>query len=232
MFLLIFHSGNAAMQDSLSNSTAVFDTAVVEVRTPDKAQEEEVFNDAKLKYKKAEAQNPGAMNNFLEWLAGKLFNNVTSESLVYTRRIILWTIIILSLIIVVRILWRSQLLWLTKPAPKATAFSFSDVTEDLSAVNFDREINKAIQNSDYRLAIRWLYLKTLFIMDQKKHIHFAPYKTNIDYRYELKDKNLEPGFISLSRIYEYVWYGQFVITEMHYNNYLEEFNQYQKRLSV
>jgi hypothetical protein len=133
---------------------------------------------------------------------------------------------------VIRLLLKSELISLTKAGPKATFFNFSDITEDLTKINFDRQVEDAVLLNDYRLATRWLYLKTLFILDQNKHISFTPFKTTFDYRFELKGKVFESDFVNLSSTYEYVWYGQFLITENSFRHNAESFRQFETIIHV
>lgn len=172
------------------------------------------------------------MEKFLEWLAEMLFGQAGYDNVNTARQILIWSIIILSIVIIVWLLSRSELASLVKPKSKATAFNFSDVTEDLATINFDQKINEAEKQSDYRLAIRWHYLKILFILDKNGLISFASFKTNIDYSNELKAKEYHSGFIKLSRIYEYVWYGQFELNEAWYLSNASEFKTIEKQLNV
>jgi hypothetical protein len=148
------------------------------------------------------------------------------------RTTIIWTIVLAAIAILIWLLSTSQLVSLIKPKPKSTSFNFNDVTEDLNAINFDLKISEALQQFDYRLAIRWRYLKMLFILDKKQMIAFAPFKTNIDYGNELKGKNYHPGFMKLSRIYEYVWYGQFTLNDNDYGNNAQEFETIERQINV
>jgi len=183
-------------------------------------------------YKGTVKEAPGFFEGLLAWLAMKLFGKAGVENIVFTRRLIIWTVIIISVYVIIRLLLRTELAGLTRQKAKSTAFSFTDLTEDLDQVNFDQRIAEALKENDYRLAICWQYLKTLFLLDKKQLISFAPHKTNIDYRYELKDKGLQEGFTGLSRIYEYAWYGRFVITETNYTLNAEKFAALQKQADV
>jgi hypothetical protein len=208
------------------------DTSAIKITKPSKQKEDAVFSDSKLKYKQNIKTRPGLLERFLEWLAEMLFGKAGYRNVDLTRKIIIWTIIIASFVIIIWLLSRSQLVSLIKPKHKATAFNFSDVTEDLNAINFEARISEAVKNDDFRLAIRWHYLKMLFVLDQKKLIAFAPYKTNIDYKYELKDKQALNFFLSLSRIYEYVWYGEFKVTSANYASNAQDFNDFEKQVNV
>lgn len=220
------------IKDTLAITVPVSDTSAIHVITPSKAKEEAVFADQKLKYKGDVKAAPGFFDTFLAWLAYKLFGKVSPENVGNARNIIVWSTVMISLVVLIRLLLRTDLVSLTKQKAKSTAFNFTDLTEDLNAVNFDQRIAEALKNADYRLATRWQYLKMLFLLDKKQVISFAPYKTNIDYKYEIRDKNLQDVFTSLSRIYEYVWYGRFVITEYNYALNSEKFSALEKQLNV
>ena len=220
------------IKDTLVIESGVADTSAIHVIAPSTEKEEAVFADQKLKYKGDVKAAPGFLDTFLAWLAYKLFGKVNPENIGTARNIIVWSSVGLSLIVVIRLLLRTDLVSLTRQKAKNTAFNFTDITEDLNAVNFNQRIAEALKDADYRLATRWQYLKMLFLLDKKQLIAFAPYKTNIDYKYEIKDKNLQDNFTGLSRIYEYVWYGRFVITENNYALNSEKFTAFEKQLNV
>lgn len=163
-----------------------------------------------------------------DWLFGKAgFNNVN-----LTRKIIIWIVIIVSFAIIIWLLSKTQLVSLIKPKPKAIAFNFTDLTEDLNTVNFEQKISEALKFNDFRTAVRWHYLKILFLLDKKQLIVFAPFKTNIDYTYELKNDTYKTSYKKLSRIYEYIWYGQFDINQSSYTDNANEFKNFEQQLNV
>lgn len=209
-----------------------YDTTSIKIIHPSIEKETELFSDSKLNYKQDAVAQKGIIERFLEWLAENLFGKADFENINVARQIIIWSIIIVSIIIIVWLLSKSELVSLIKPKSKATTFNFSDVTEDLNTINFNQKINDAEKHHDYRLAIRWRYLKILFILDKKSFISFASFKTNIDYSNELKGKEFHSHFIKLSRIYEYVWYGQFSVNETGYLNNVEEFKSIEKQINV
>lgn len=199
---------------------------------PSKQKEVSIFSDSKLKYKQSNIVSPSLLQRFLSWLSEWLFGNVGYENINRTRTIIIWSVIIVSFTIIIWLLSKTQLISLIKPKPKATSFNFTDVTEDLNTINFELKITDALNINDYRLAIRWHYLKILFLLDKKQLIVFAPYKTNIDYTYELKKDTYVTSYKQLSRIYEYIWYGQFSINEISYTENAKGFNNFEQQLNV
>jgi preprotein translocase subunit SecG len=184
------------------------------------------------------------MDRFLEWLANLFFDKAGPENILAARKIFIWTIVIVSVIIIVLLFFRSEVGGLVRPKTMSTAFSFSDVTEDISGIDFGRRISEALAANDYRLAVRWHYLKILFILDKNRIITFSPFKTNIDYGNEIrnsesnsattevKGRNLYGTFRELSRVYEFVWYGKFDIDNNDYGQYAENFSRFEKQVNV
>lgn len=72
--------------------------------------------------------------------------------------------------------------------------------------NFDELIISAIEEKNFRLAIRYLYLRTLVFLSQKDRIKLKDWKSPYDYEKEL-DRKLIPVYSSLTRLFEYAWYG-------------------------
>ena len=230
--VIITHEGSAGLTGKTSINEVQVDSSEIIVVSPSKEKENKLFADPKLQYKNTVTAEKGFFERFLEWLAEKLFGNAGFENVLTARQIIIWTVCILALAILIWLLSRTELVSLIKPKPKATAFNFMDVVEDLDKINFEEKIKAALLEGDYRLAIRWHYLKILFLLDKAGLISFASYKTNIDYRYELKSKAHQHAFIHLSYIYEHVWYGQFIIGITDYKEKESEFNNFEKELGV
>ncbi len=82
--------------------------------------------------------------------------------------------------------------------------------------DFDRLIREAVQQRNYRLAVRYHYLQTLHQLAQKNYVQLAADKTNYQYVRELADVTKQNEFASLTLNYEYVWYGEFAIDEIQY----------------
>lgn len=100
--------------------------------------------------------------------------------------------------------------------------------EDIRKIKIDDIITQAIEDRNYRKAVRYLYLKLLKELDKKDFISWTINKTNREYALELK-RELKPDFKKLSRFYEYVWYGDFEVNKNgfeaiheHYKNYFSK----------
>ena len=84
--------------------------------------------------------------------------------------------------------------------------------------DFDAMIGQALRNGNYRLGVRYQYLKTLHQLATRNFIELAADKTNYQYVQETGNRGgfLKNDFAALTLSYEYVWYGEFAIDETTY----------------
>jgi hypothetical protein len=83
-----------------------------------------------------------------------------------------------------------------------------------------------IQIKDYRQAVRYLYLKTLRLLNDREMIRYHPESTNHDYWQQLSATPQGKPFSDLITIYENVWYGEFPLEDalfMRLRQYFEDF---------
>jgi hypothetical protein len=86
-------------------------------------------------------------------------------------------------------------------------------------------LEKALDEKLYRLAVRLTYLIVLKQLSESGKIHWQADKTNRSYLDENGDKSLQQPFANLTRLYEYVWYGDFDINAGHYKDIETDFNE-------
>jgi len=109
--------------------------------------------------------------------------------------------------------------------------AYSVETEDIHKTNFAEEIDLAVSQGNYKKAIRLLYLFTLKLFTDHDLIDWKPSKTNHDYVYEISNSAIKDGFLSLSYIFEYVWYGDFIASAEHYSEMNKVFVELKKGLT-
>lgn len=113
-----------------------------------------------------------------------------------------------------------------------TALAAELVNEKSSIESIERLIEKAESSSEYRLAIRLHYLKSLKLLDTATIITWRSGKTNHDYLLEIQDSQLKEEFDDLNYIYEYSWYGQFAIDdEAQYSQLSETYLTFYENIS-
>ncbi len=82
---------------------------------------------------------------------------------------------------------------------------------NVSEENIDKLISDYKNVGDYRMALRYHFIMILKRMVARNIIKWDPDKTNTDYKYEIKSRALAEKFGQISSIYEYVWYGEFLL---------------------
>lgn len=102
--------------------------------------------------------------------------------------------------------------------------------DNIHEINFDQELQLAIQHGDFKLAVRLLYLKGLKKLTDAQYIKWQPGKTNLAYLNELSGTPLNRPFNVLTRQFEFIWYGDFPINEQKFNGLKESFTQFYKEV--
>jgi hypothetical protein len=91
-------------------------------------------------------------------------------------------------------------------------------------------IRLAFEGGNYRLAVRYQYLKSLNSLAVRQHISLAADKTNYQYVQEIANTVLKNEFSSLTLNYEYIWYGEFVIDGSKYQRLAASFSDFNKKI--
>ena len=98
--------------------------------------------------------------------------------------------------------------------------------EDIDESDYERLLQRAIQQKEFRLATRYYYLWLLKKLSQKEYIDYHKDKTNSDYLFELKDAQTRSKFSYLSYIYSYVWYGEFQVDELKFGTIKSKYQSF------
>lgn len=135
-----------------------------------------------------------------------------SRLTIFYRILSIFTVGILVFYII-RAFVQKDAYWLFKKRSKKVAIPVDDVEKNLTTVHFPTLLSKTINESQYRLAIRYYYLWLLQSLQESKQIEWHIEKTNSDYVAEIKDEKTRENFQYLSYIYNNIWYGEHEITE-------------------
>ncbi|WP_237275903.1 DUF4129 domain-containing protein [Tenacibaculum ovolyticum] len=90
--------------------------------------------------------------------------------------------------------------------------NLSDEEELIRDRDLPKLIKGAITDGNYKLATRYYYLLLLKKLSEKELISWQQEKTNEDYIKEVSsNKDLHKEFKEVTHLYDYVWYGEFLI---------------------
>jgi hypothetical protein len=107
-----------------------------------------------------------------------------------------------------------------------------DGDKDIFSVSFDEEIKNAKNANNFRLAIRLMYLQVLKILADTNRIQYEADKTNSDYLLQLHTTAYYQEFFKLTRDFEYVWYGRFLISEAVFSKMQDDFTSFINRVTL
>jgi len=97
--------------------------------------------------------------------------------------------------------------------------------EPVTVSDYDKLIHQSCKLGDYRMAVRYLFLKNLARLADKEYLHLSADKTNYQYVQEIRaDKKNE--FASLVLTYEYIWYGNFPLNQEAYTGIEKRYSSF------
>jgi hypothetical protein len=191
---------------------------IVEERIFDQQKLEKFKNDKNFRYETKESYVElwwkRSKSKFFDWIKKKF--NVSFENTLAFQDLLVYLIMILGFVafaVALRKMTIKNFIF-SKPAKPVAEWSF--IEDNIHEINFDSEINQALNNENYRLAIRLIFQKTLKYLDENEFITWQPQKTNKQYIYEIKNSNLRNQLKSITLIFEKTWYGEYPSTRDEY----------------
>jgi hypothetical protein len=163
------------------------------------------------------------MYRIIGFLINLLFNPTGSAESIFFY--IICILLVIGLIIVIMRM-NSIGIFSRSNTQNKGGLDFSELTEDINSIDFDKMIEEAVKTGMYRRAVRLYYLKSLKQLSDKSQIVWEINKTNRDYLYELRSPSLRTAFENITYVYEYVWYGNVEIDAEKFSKVRTTFNQF------
>jgi len=165
-----------------------------------------------------------AWDRFKEWLYDlfKDFFNLADKSKSLNHidsvlKVLAVLLIIFVIYMIVKALLNKEGSWIFGRNSQTKIIDYTDIEKNIHLVDFKKLVASAISKDDKRLATRYYYLWLLKKMSDAALIEWHPEKTNTEYSYEIKSQEMKENFNYLSYLYNYIWYGEFEITEVIFN---------------
>ena len=167
-------------------------------------------------YMKLRAQPPSVWQRIWWWVGSiieKMFSNPNTP---WLSRILFYTLLLI--VLAGAIFYILKLRYGGALAPESKWANASGIVGygTIEGVDYEQLIKDALKESNYKLAIRYSYLKTLHLLAENEFIAFKDWKTPYDYEKELTVNLISP-YQKLSRLFEYVWYGDHEATKTDYD---------------
>lgn len=141
---------------------------------------------------------------------------------------LVYTAIIISVLAILYLLLKNTFGIATTDGYKSSGISYLITEEEIRTTDFEALMNEALGDQQYRLAVRYLYLKSLQRLVNRRIIDWKSEKTNRDYLLELPMGELRQGFGRLTLLFEYVWYGEFNVDRDRFEQFRNQFQQFEK----
>ena len=168
--------------------------------------------------KTGESQN--LLSRFFNWIGRGLKNifgiDLSPEALKILEYFIYFLMGGLVIYLLVRVLVNEKFNSIFTKKAK-TIFDIDLAEQHIENLDLDALLNSALEDKNYRLAIRYHFLRILKRLSQKDIIEWHFDKTNTDYQNEIQQQQLQLGFKEVSYLYDYIWYGEQPIDESIYD---------------
>jgi hypothetical protein len=223
-FLLVFAFSALYSQKSVQS-----DTSKIIERSFNTNSLQKIREDKDFQYDHYKEPPKSIWDRFWSWFWWKV------DQIMRTRqgRTTVWTIIILLSItaivfFILKVMGMNKVGLFGRTSNSGLPYNVS--SDDINNISFDEAIDQAISERNFRLALRLLYLQSLKKLSDKGYIEWQINKTNSDYIIEVVNKPWHSLFKSLTRKFEYTWYGEMNIGKEDFENLQLQFQQFNNQL--
>ncbi|MCW3116032.1 MAG: hypothetical protein JWM28_114 [Chitinophagaceae bacterium] len=170
--------------------------------------------------KKKQAANRAGIS-FWEWLARQRWYKAAA-----------WIIIIGGFAaVLIWFLASSQVGIFRRRSKTVAEAGTGEMTENIFEIDYHKEIDKAMQEANYRLAVRLMFLRLLKNLSERHVIEYKQGRTNFDYLAQVNNSGYYKDFFRLTRNYEYAWYGEFAVSPEIFMAIKNDFENFEKQLN-
>jgi len=212
------------------------DSNRIKVREIDSAAIAKYAKQRDFMYKELSPEQQSLWQKFWRWiwdLINRIFSGKSSDSgfvklfFIVLKYLIIAATIGLIIFIVLK-LWGVDLKIFTGKSEKVDV-PYHETLENIHEINFEDQLEGALQQSNYRLAVRLLYLRTLKKLSDQGLISWLPDKTNKTYVAEIEDPHRSAEFSILTNQFEYIWYGEFHIDKIGFDHLQQSFHHFNNK---
>ena len=228
LFLIIFFISIDFIASAQQRIIA--DSSAVSVRTFSRDRIITYKTDKAFQYENALEPPKSLWQRFWDWFWGKVDEVLSTEN----GRTAFKTILIV-LAIAILVFFMLTITGMNKAGlfvkKDTDGIDYRVTDEDIHNIRFDEAIQRAVNEKNFRLAVRLLYLQTLKILTDKGLINWQINKTNVAYVQELNGSVHQQQFGNLTLQFENNWYGDVPIDESEFMTVEEQFNRFKRQLT-
>jgi len=182
-------------------------------------------------YDQMEGEAQNFISRFFNWFIhkiGDIFGFTISPAMLFVLKFVFYGALgVLAIYILVRLLvGENAASFFTRKSKMVAPLNIEE--EHIENIDLDEYINAALVQKNYRLAIRYMYLKSLKLLSLTNVIEWHFEKTNSDYYNEIDNQSLKADFKKVSYLYDHIWYGEFELDEEGFHNANRDFDRLTK----
>ncbi|PIE49412.1 MAG: DUF4129 domain-containing protein [Flavobacteriales bacterium] len=159
---------------------------------------------------------------FFKWIFG---NETGSDIVAVIARLLPYIIGAVILFLFVKFFLKINMQNINDGKKNKTEITISEDEKLIQTADLNELIKKVLAQNNYRLAIRYYYLKILQRLSKKKIIDWQGQKTNEDYLNEIPNAKLKSEFSKATYLYDFIWYGEFSIDNELYAKAEKQFDK-------
>lgn len=221
-------SFTASAQSKVPPKTVVApdDRSPVQVRYPEPDRLRELQTDRNYQYGRDAPPPENPLARFLSWLWRKIGELLSSKAY---QNVGQYVVLAAIAGLVIYLLAKAEVLGFLFPKrAQSSPLDYENLAENIHGIDFDTAVDEAVAQRNYRLAVRLLYLQTLKHLTDADRIQYKPDKTNRQYVHELANSPLQTDFETLTRQFEFAWYGDFPVDETRFGAIHQQFQSFNR----
>lgn len=230
------NSGNRSISKAIASPDSMNSTIEkysYELRKPPREKIKKYLDDDELNY----IQYPDIEKNWIEriydWINRQVESLFQSKGYSVFVDYLIYIIMFAALIIIISGLLKSDLRGLFYGTKNKSLSGFAEQTEDIGNIDFEKLIIEALAKNNYKVAVRYHYLKILLILSKLNLIELKEFKTSRQFVSEIKNpEKYLISFKSITSVFEKVWYGNYVLEEISYKSVEEGFKNFEKLTGI
>lgn len=218
LFILLLSFAMYSQQDADTLQLKEDKDQAIDLRTFDE-QLSQKYQGEEFNYDVRDGEAQNLIERFLQWFFQTLSENFGIDISPEAMKILEYIIYILMgglvIYLLLRFLVGERVSSIFKKGP-SDIIDINLSEEHIEHLDLNALLSNAIKAKDFRLAIRYQFLRTLKMLSQKSIIDWHYEKTNSDYLREINSPAIKTLFKEVSYLYDYIWYGEQPIDEKIY----------------
>lgn len=143
---------------------------------------------------------------------------------------IFYLVIGLVLVIIAYNIYKNGSLFKSNSKKIYSETDFDYIEENLAEIDLNHLINKAENEENFPLAIRYLHYQSLQLLNEKGLIEWDTKKTNQQLINQIQNENYRIEFNHNTKIFNQIWFGEFKIDSEKYQTFKGMFHQFNQQL--